>query len=159
MKTPDYSNLLSARSGSTTRLMAVLREFMIYHEYNITPLPEGGFSARKPRLRRKKHDPLLGLSELRATPMGCEVMVDASFGEIRTMRMMLMIIFLLTGIGMFTAMSFDPKVANTPQHFFPLLVFVVLTLLTPLITAAFKRRTLATLERLLRAAVNITELP
>jgi hypothetical protein len=63
------------------------------------------------------------------------------------------------GVVIFVATSFAPQIAEKPERFFTLLIFIILALIAPLISASFKRRTQATLERMFRAAVNIVELP
>jgi hypothetical protein len=162
MNNPDYSTTLSTRAGSSARLMNVLREFMIYHQFEVTPLPEGGFEAhRPPRRMCKQHESLIFyvVSRLRVTPMGRELVIDATLGGLRLARGLLIGIFIIAGGAMFLAMSQDPQVANTPVRFIPFIIFGPLVLFAPLVTKDIKRKTIAALERMFRAAVNITELP
>ena len=104
----DTTTQISSRAGSA-RLTAVLRQFMIFDEYAITDNPDGGFKAIKSFRKAQEGSAFFGLSELRVTPMGREVVVEADLGGIRVIRNQVIVGLTIIPVVLFIVASVDPE--------------------------------------------------
>jgi len=154
----DHSTTISSRAGSA-RLTAVLRQLMIFDEFEITDVPEGGFKARKSFRKAKEGGAFFGLSQLCVTPLGREVVVDADFGGVRAIRNFTLLVLTFLGALVFIGTSLDRETAGTPARYFSLLGWGLMMLLVWIVSRSLRKKADKMLERLLKGAVEIAELP
>ena len=134
---------------------------MEFDEFTIVDNGDGGFIARKSSRKGQELAAFMGLTEFRATPMGRELVVACDFGVLRVMRNIMVALLILIGVAGFITYTFDPpKAYEQLIAIFTLLgAFVFTAMICILVFTWHKRKARRSLERLLKAAVDISEMP